>query len=235
VKLADGKELTCHTLIIAVGLAYRKLEVPGINELTGAGVYYGASLTEAFACQQQPIFIVGAGNSAGQAALYLAQFAESVTMLVRGDSLSSSMSQYLIERIYASSNIRVRLKTSVAAVQGNEHLESITIHDNQNDTEETCPAAALFIFIGAVPRTDWLEGVVKRDSRGFIFTGPQVLEDGKPAAGWEVDRAPFLLETSVPGIFAVGDARAGSVKRVASAVGEGSIAVQFVHQHLSKV
>lgn len=233
--MADGNEIACHALIVAVGLTYRKLDVPGIDTLTGAGVYYGATLTEAVSCRDQPVFLVGAGNSAGQAAIYLAQFASSVTILVRGESLSASMSQYLIERIDASPAIHVRTETTVSAVQGDTHLESVTIQDRQTGSEEQCPASALFIFIGAVPNTDWLEGVVKRDNRGFVLTGPNVLDDGKSPRGWDVDRAPFLLESSVPGIFAVGDVRANSIKRVASAVGEGSIAVQFVHQHLSKV
>lgn len=233
--LSDGREISCHAAIIAVGLAYRRLAVPGSDQLEGAGVYYGASLTEALSCKDQPIFIVGAGNSAGQAAVYLAQFASNVTLLVRGDSLARSMSQYLIERIETAPNIQVRLQTTVAAVCGDGHLEAVMVRDNTTGQEETCPAAAIFIFIGAVPRTDWLDGVVRRDSRGFILTGPQTLEDGKPPKGWNLDRPPFLLESSLPGVFAVGDVRATSVKRVASAVGEGSIAVQFVHQHLSKV
>ncbi len=234
-QLGDGREISCHALIIAVGLSYRKLEIPGIEALTSAGIYYGASLSEAFTCQDQPVFIVGAGNSAGQAAMYLAQFATRITMLVRGDNLGKSMSQYLVERIEASPNIHVRLRTTVTAVTGQDHLECVTIYDHTSGTEETHPAAALFIFIGAVPPTEWLEGVVRRDHRGFVLTGTQVLEDGKPPKGWDQERDPFLLESSVPGIFAVGDVRSNSIKRVASAVGEGSIAVQFVHQHLSKV
>jgi thioredoxin reductase (NADPH) len=234
-QLGDGREISCHALIIAVGLSYRKLEIPGIEALTSAGIYYGASLSEAFTCQDQPVFIVGAGNSAGQAAMYLAQFATRITMLVRGDNLGKSMSQYLVERIEAAPNIHVRLRTTVTTVTGQDHLECVTIYDHTSDTEETHPAAALFIFIGAVPPTEWLEGVVRRDHRGFVLTGTQVLEDGKPPKGWDQERDPFLLESSVPGIFAVGDVRANSIKRVASAVGEGSIAVQFVHQHLSKV
>lgn len=235
ITLADGREISCHALIVAVGLAYRKLDVPGADQLTGAGVYYGASLTEALSCKDQPVFIVGAGNSAGQAAIYLAQYATNVTLLVRGESLAASMSQYLIERIDAAPNIHVRVQTTVTATCGGEHLEAIITHDHVTGKEETNPAAALFIFIGAFPHTAWLGDTVKRDSRGFILTGPQVLEDGKLPRGWNLDRAPFLLESSVPGIFAVGDVRANSVKRVASAVGEGSIAVQFIHQHLSKV
>ncbi len=235
ITLADGREIICHALIVAVGLAYRKLDVPGVDKLTGAGVYYGASLTEAISCQSQPVFIVGAGNSAGQAAIYLAQFAQNVTLLVRGDSLAASMSQYLVERIEAAPNIHVRLQTAVKAACGDDHLEALILEDRTTGQEETHPAVALFIFIGAVPRTDWLEGVVRRDNRGFVLTGTQIMEEGKLPREWHLERAPFLLESSIPGVFAVGDVRASSVKRVASAVGEGSIAVQFVHQHLSKV
>jgi thioredoxin reductase (NADPH) len=235
VQLSDGREISCHALIVAVGLSYRKLDIPGSDTLTGAGVYYGASLTEALSCKDQSVYIIGAGNSAGQAAIYLAQFACNVTLLVRGASLASSMSQYLVERIEMAPNIHTRFETTVTAVHGANHLEAVTICDKQTGQEETCPAAALFIFIGATPQTDWLDGSVKRDRNGFILTGPQVMEDGKAPKGWSLDRSPFLLESSVPGIFAVGDVRANSIKRVASAVGEGSIAVQFVHQHLSKV
>lgn len=233
--LADGGEISCHALIVAVGLSYRKLNVPGIDKLTGAGVYYGASLTEASACADQPVLIVGAGNSAGQAALYLAQTSSKVIMLVRDDSLGKRMSQYLVERIETSPNIEVLLGTEVAAVHGEEHLEAVTIRHHPSGTDEMTPATGLFIFIGAVPCTDWLKGVVKLDERGFILTGPHLREGGAVPKDWPLEREPFLTECSIPGIFAVGDARATSVKRVASAVGEGSITVQFVHQYLSKV
>jgi thioredoxin reductase (NADPH) len=233
--LADGSEISSHAVVVAAGLTYRKLNVPGIDKLTGAGVYYGASLTEANACSNQPIFIVGAGNSAGQAALYLAQFAARVVMLVRDDTLAKKMSQYLVERIEASPKIEVLLQSEVAAVQGDGHLEAVTIRHRQSGAEEVHPASGLFIFIGAVPCTTWLNGVVKMDARGFILTGPQLQEDGKLPSDWPLPREPFLSESSVPGIFAVGDVRASSVKRVASAVGEGSITVQFIHQYLSKV
>ncbi|NJP07271.1 MAG: FAD-dependent oxidoreductase [Chloroflexaceae bacterium] len=233
--LADGREITSHALIVSVGLAYRKLDVPGIDGLTGAGVYYGASLTEALSCKDQPVFIVGAGNSAGQAAIYLAQFATSVNILVRGSSLAASMSQYLVERIEATANIDVQLETVVTAVAGEGHLETVTLDHCNGGQARTYPASALFIFIGAVPRTEWLPASIRRDSRGFILTGPQMTENGNLPSDWTLERPPFLLESSVPGIFAVGDVRANSVKRVASAVGEGSIAVQFVHQHVSKV
>jgi thioredoxin reductase (NADPH) len=236
IKLADGSEISCHALIVAVGLAYRKLNAPGVEKLTGAGIYYGASLTEAISCQDDTVFTVGAGNSAGQAALYLARYASKVVMLVRGDSLAAKMSQYLVERIEKTPNIEVLLHTGVVAVQGDNHVEAITIKHSRTGQEETRPAVALFIFTGAAPCTQWLEGVVKLDSHGFVLTGSQVLNaNGKMPKDWPLDRPPFLLESSVPGIFAVGDVRSNSVKRVASAVGEGSISVQFVHQYLSKM
>jgi thioredoxin reductase (NADPH) len=233
--LADGSEISCHAVIVAVGLTYRKLNVPGIDKLTGAGVYYGASLTEASLCEDQPVLIVGAGNSAGQAALYLAQTSSKVIMVVRDDSLAKKMSQYLVERIEATPTIEVLLGAQLAAVHGEEHLEAVTVRLHPDGTEKLLPAAGLFIFIGATPCTDWLKGVVKLDERGFILTGPQLLENGASSKIWPLEREPFLTESSIPGIFAVGDVRANSVKRVASAVGEGSITVQFVHQYLSKV
>lgn len=235
VTLSNNSEIACHAMIVAVGLTYRKLDAPGAARLTGAGVYYGASLTEAISCRDNPVYIVGAGNSAGQAAIYMAGFASLVTMLVRGDSLEAKMSQYLVDRIRQTSNIEVLLNSEVAAVDGGDHVEALTIKHTQTGVEETRPATALFILTGAIPRTDWLEGVVRRDRGGFVLTGSQLLEHGKPPKEWLLDRTPFLLESSVPGIFVVGDVRANSVKRVASAVGEGSIAVQFVHEYLSKV
>ncbi|MBE7554251.1 MAG: FAD-dependent oxidoreductase [Anaerolineales bacterium] len=233
--LADDSEISCHAVVVAVGLTYRKLNVPGIDKLTGAGVYYGASLTEASLCEDQPVLIVGAGNSAGQAALYLAQTSSKVFMLVRDDSLGKKMSQYLVERIEATPTIEVLQRAELAAVHGEEHLEAVTVRYHPAGTEETLPAVGLFVFIGATPCTDWLKGVVKLDERGFILTGPQLLENGASPKAWPLEREPFLTEASIPGIFAVGDVRANSVKRVASAVGEGSITVQFVHQYLSKV
>jgi thioredoxin reductase (NADPH) len=235
VTLAGGSEISSHALVVAVGLDYRKLEAPGVDRLTGAGVYYGASMTEAVSCRDCPVFIVGAGNSAGQAAIYLATFASQVTILVRGDSLRAKMSEYLVERIEKTPNIEVLLKTAVAAVDGGDHVESVRISRAESGEEETRSAAALFIFTGAEPCADWLGGVVQRDRNGFLLTGSQLLEDGKPPKDWPLERPPFLLESSVPGIFVVGDVRSNSVKRVASAVGEGSIAVQFVHEYLSKL
>jgi thioredoxin reductase (NADPH) len=234
-RLADGGEVACHALIVAAGLEYRKLDAPGVEELTGAGVYYGASVTEALSCKDQPVFVVGAGNSAGQAAMYLAQFAGQVSILVRGASLEAKMSQYLVDRIRQTPNIEVLLESEVVEVRGREHVEQVDIRHAPSGRAETRDATALFIFTGAVPCTAWLDGAVKRDGNGFVLTGSQLLEGGRLPKEWPLERPPYLLESSVPGIFVVGDVRAGSVKRVASAVGEGSIAVQFVHEHLSRV
>lgn len=232
--LSDGSAISAFAVVVAVGLAYRKLDAPGAAQLGGAGVYYGASVTEAISCKDQPVVIVGAGNSAGQAAIYLAGFASRVIILVRGASIAAKMSQYLVDRIEQTPNIEVRLHSEVAAVHGEDHVEAVTLR-GRGGAEERLPAAALFIFTGAVPCTDWLAGQVRLDGQGFVVAGPQLLEGGRRPQGWDVDRDPFLLESSVPGVFVVGDVRAGSVKRVASAVGEGSIAVQFVHQHLARL
>jgi thioredoxin reductase (NADPH) len=236
VTLADGSEIACHAVVIAVGLAYRTLDIPGADRLTGAGIYYGAALTEVISCRDQPAYIVGAGNSAGQAAMYLVQYASKVVMVVRGKSLGEKMSHYLVDRIENHPNIDVRLESEVTAVHGNEHVEAVTVCDKGTGEEQTHPAVALFVFIGAVPCTEWLEGIVERDEHGFVLAGPQLIHNGHPPkAYWPLDRDPYLLESSVPGVFVVGDVRANSVKRVASAVGEGSIAVQFVHQYLAGV
>jgi thioredoxin reductase (NADPH) len=235
ITLADGTQVSCHTLIIATGVSYRKLDVPGIDPLTGAGVYYGAALTEAMACRGDDVFLVGGANSAGQAALYFAQFARRVVMLVRADSLQKGMSQYLVDRIAQTSLIEVRLHSVVVGVHGESRLEAIDVRDNRNGTVTTVPARALFIFIGAEPRTAWLDGVVERDERGFVVSGRDLLRDGKPPAGWTLERNPYLLETSVPGVFVAGDVRLGSVKRIATGVGEGAFAVSFVHQYLQQV
>lgn len=235
VKMGDQKEISCHALLIATGVSYRKLDIPGIEPLTGAGVYYGAAMTEAISCKEETVFIVGGANSAGQAAIYFSKYAGQVIMLVRADSLEKSMSQYLIDEIRQTPNIEVKLSTMVEGVQGDGKLECISIGCSETGDKQTLPATSLFIFIGAMPRTDFLDGVVERDDHGFILTGADVMVNGKPPKDWPLDRDPFLLETNVPGIFAAGDVRHQSVKRVASAVGEGSIAVQFVHQYLSKV
>lgn len=235
VTLSDGSEISCHALLIATGVSYRRLDVPGMDRLYGAGVYYGAAMTEAISCQGEVVYVVGGANSAGQAAMHFSKYAAQVTMLVRGDSLTKSMSQYLIEQIAATPNIQVRTGCSVVEVQGEANLEGIVIADSTTNTRETVPAKSLFIFIGAMPKTDWLPDLVERDRQGFILTGMDLLQDRTRPKGWTLDRPPFLLESSVPGVFVAGDVRYGSVKRVASGVGEGSIAVQFIHRYLSKV
>jgi thioredoxin reductase (NADPH) len=238
ITLSDGSEISCHALILALGVSWRRLDVPGLDRLTGAGVYYGAAQTEAMSCQDEEVYIVGGANSAGQAAMYFSKYARQVTMLVRGESLTKSMSQYLIEQIAETPNITVQPHSSVVEAKGETSLEAISI-DVAGEVK-IVPATSLFIFIGAVPRTEWLNGTVECDDRGFIVTGAD-LHSGNTGAiahrpkGWRLDRDPYLLETNVPGVFAVGDVRHGSVKRVASGVGEGSICVQFVHQYLANV
>ncbi len=235
IKLADGTEISCHALMIASGVQWRRLEAPGVDRFQGAGVYYGGGSTEALSCKGEIVYVVGGANSAGQAAMNFAKYAERVVILVRGDSLSSTMSQYLIDQIKQTPNIQLWTHASVAEVHGDTHLEEVSVLCTDTNKTERVPASAMFIFIGALPRTDWLAGTVERDDRGFILTGPDVMHGGEHPKGWGLDRDPFLLETNVPGIFAVGDVRHGSVKRVASGVGEGSVAVQFIHQYLSKV
>jgi thioredoxin reductase (NADPH) len=235
VKLADGNEISCHALMIASGVQWRRLEVPGIDRLQGAGVYYGGGATEALSCKGEIVYVVGGANSAGQAAINFARYAERVVILVRGESLAASMSQYLIDDIQRTPNIQVWAHATVAEIHGATHLEEISVLCSDTDKVEREPASAMFIFIGALPRTDWLAGIVERDEHGFILTGPDLFSNGDRPKGWKLDRDPFLLETNVPGIFAVGDVRHGSVKRVASGVGEGSVAVQFIHKYLSKV
>ena len=235
IKLGDGSEISCHALMIASGVQWRRLDAPGIDKLQGAGVYYGGGATEALTCKGETVYVVGGANSAGQAAMNFSRYAARVVILVRGDSLSSTMSQYLIDQIKATPNIELWTHASVAEAHGDAHLEEITVLCSDTSKVERVPANAMFIFIGALPRTDWLRDVVERDEHGFILTGPDLLWEGNRPKGWLLERDPFLLETNVPGLFAVGDVRHGSVKRVASGEGEGSVAVQFIHQYLSKV
>jgi thioredoxin reductase (NADPH) len=234
-KLADGNEISCHALMIATGVQWRRLDAPGIDRLQGAGVYYGGGATEALSCKGETVFVVGGANSAGQAAMNFARYAERVVILVRGSSLGATMSQYLIDQIRETPNIQLWTHASVAEAHGDTHLEEVSVLCSDTSKVERVPANAMFIFIGALPQTDWLAGLVERDDRGFILTGPDLIWEGARPRGWTLDRDPFLLETNVPGLFAVGDVRHGSVKRVASGVGEGSVAVQFIHQYLSKV
>jgi thioredoxin reductase (NADPH) len=235
VTLADGTEISCYALIITTGVSYRKLDAPGMDRLTGRGVYYGAAQTEAFSCKGEDVYVVGGANSAGQAAMFFSNHARRVFLLYRGDDLRKSMSDYLVRQIEDTESIEVLLNTNVAAVEGEEHLERVSTHNTATGETETAPAHSLFVFIGAAPKTDWLDGLVARDERGFILSGADLMQDGKRPKGWRPDRDPFLLETNVPGIFVAGDVRHGSVKRCASAVGEGSIAVQFVHQYMREV
>jgi thioredoxin reductase (NADPH) len=230
--LADGAEIGTKAVLIATGIAFRRLEVPGLDRLAGTGVYYYAPMSEAFSYRDGDVYIVGGANSAGQAAMYFSRFARRVTMLVRGESLSDSMSQYLEKQIEATKNIHVRLKSSVTAVEGADRCETITIKNNQTHETEIVPASALLIYAGAVPRTDWLAGIVERDAQGYIISGQHLMLEGKRPAGWSADRDPFYLETSVPGIFVAGDVRHRSAKGVTSGVGEGAMAVKLVHQYL---
>jgi thioredoxin reductase (NADPH) len=235
VRMSGGSEIAARTVIIATGVAWRRLDVPGLEALRGAGVFYGAAGAEAQAMEGGDVFIVGAGNSAGQAAVHLARYARSVTLLVRGNAaLATSMSDYLVRELGAISNVAVRLRTEVVDGHGRGRLERITLRDRRNSTTQTVPAAGLFIMIGGQPRTAWLAGSVERDQQGYVLTGRDLLRDRALRAGWPLQRAPLLLESSVPGVFAAGDVRAGSVKRVASAAGEGAIAVQLVHDYLTE-
>lgn len=234
VRFSDGSQVAAHSVILATGVSYRRLTAPGCDELGGCGVYYGSSLTEAPACQGQDVYIVGGANSAGQAAMYLSRFAKQVTLLVRGPDLSASMSYYLIEQIGRVPNIAVRCGTVVEEAHGDGHLERLTLRETDSGQTDVVDAQWLFVFIGAAPLTDWLDGTVLRDGRGFILAGPDLTADGRPPDGWELDRPPYHLETNVPGVFVAGDARAESAKRVASAVGEGAMAVMLVHRYLEQ-
>ncbi|MER7953633.1 FAD-dependent oxidoreductase [Streptomyces sp. NPDC096030] len=234
VRFSDGSEVAAHSVILATGVSYRQLRAPGCDDLTGRGVYYGSSLTEASSCEGQDVYIVGGANSAGQAAVFLSRGAKSVTLLVRGESLAASMSYYLIQQIEEAPNITVRPRTVVEEAHGEDHLERLTLRDAVSGAVEVVDAQWMFVFIGAAPLTDWLGGTVLRDEHGFILAGPDLTPDGRPPGEWELDRPPYHLETSVPGVFVAGDARAQSAKRVASAVGEGAMAVMLVHRYLEQ-
>jgi len=230
IRLLDGTEVHARAVVIATGIEWRRLGIPRLETLVGAGIFYGAAVSESRAMQDQNVFIVGAGNSAGQAALHLAKHARTVTLLVRGDSVAKSMSSYLVSAIEATPNISIRHRTEVIDANGHQALESITLVDRASDTVENVPATALFIMIGGEPRTQWLPDEIARDEQGYLITGRDVLE--QPEVPWEHHREPLTLETSMSGVFAAGDARQGSIKRVASAVGDGATVVRLVHQHL---
>ncbi|GAA2973758.1 FAD-dependent oxidoreductase [Actinokineospora diospyrosa] len=234
VRFDDGTELAAHTVILATGVSYRVLTAPGLDELAGRGVFYGAATTEGPSCAGQDVYIVGGANSAGQAAMYFARHAKRVVLVVRGQSLDRSMSRYLIDQIAEVPQIEVLTCTEVVGGAGGDHLESLTLRHNDTGTTSTVEASWLFVFIGAAPRTDWLEGTLTRDRNGFVVAGPDLVVDGARPAGWDLDRDPYHLETSLPGVFVAGDVRAESVKRVASAVGEGAMAVTLVHRYLEK-
>jgi thioredoxin reductase (NADPH) len=231
VQLGDGREVASHVVLLAPGVQYRKLGIPGSDRLTGRGIYYGAALVEATSCRDEEVFVVGGANSAGQAALHFAKYARKVTMLVRGSGLSATMSKYLIDEIERTSNVSVETHTQVIAAEGEERLEALRLRGAKG--EYCVQASSVFVFIGAEPGVEWLPDAVLRDGKGFVLAGPDLRQNGKAPDGWHENREPFLLETSVPGVFVAGDVRHGSVKRVASAVGEGSIAVQFAHQYLA--
>ena len=235
VRFADGSEVTAHAVVLATGVSYTRLTAPGVDEFAGRGVYYGAAAHEAVNCRDQVVHVVGAANSAGQAALHFAKFASEVVMVVRGGDLRRSMSEYLVARIEAADNITVRTCTEIVGGGGSDHLERLELLDGASGQREEVKASWLFVFIGAAPKTDWLGDAFARDARGFLLTGPDLLgSDGARPRGWPLDRDPYLLETSVPGVFVAGDVRAASVKRVASAVGEGALAVTLVHRYLGE-
>jgi len=233
VRLSGGAEVTTRAVILATGVAWRRLGVPALEALNGAGVFYGAAGSEARAMRGEDVFVIGAGNSAGQAAIHLASYAGSVTIVTIDERLGAFMSDYLVQEVQATPNITVVLHTEVVDGHGRQRLEGLTLRDRQTGSTRTVPAFAVFVLIGAEPRTDWLDGVVERDERGYVLTGRDLQRDGPLPGGWPLGRPPLSLETSLPGVFAAGDVRYRSVKRVASAVGEGSIAVQLVHEYLA--
>jgi thioredoxin reductase (NADPH) len=235
ITLSGGAKVVSHAILIATGVSYRRLGIPGEEQLTGRGFYYGGARTEAQSCRNQTVYLVGGGNSAGQAALYFSQYAQQVKIVIRGDALEKTMSHYLIQQVRTKPNVEVLTQTDVIEVAGNGRLEQLTLRERTSGACRTVPADGLFAYIGAEPATEWLDGIIRRDERGFIVCGRDLMVDGSMPPDWPLDRDPFLTETSVPGVFAAGDVRCGSVKRVASAVGEGSITVQFVHEYLRQL
>jgi thioredoxin reductase (NADPH) len=239
IRFDDGAEIAAHSIVLATGVAYRALEAEGVAELAGRGVFYGSASTEAPECAGEDVYIVGGANSAGQAAVFFSRYAKNVTLLVRGASLQTSMSHYLIEQLDAIDNVHVRTRTRVIKAHGDEHLEQITLcdqtlSDQEGGAVETVATGHMFVFIGAAPRTEWLDDTLIRDGHGFVCTGPDLLKEGARPRGWNLDRDPHYLESSIPGVFVAGDVRAQSVKRVASAVGEGAMAVTLVHRYLEQ-
>jgi thioredoxin reductase (NADPH) len=234
VRFGDGSEISAHAVVLATGVAYRSLDAPGVAELTGRGVFYGSAATEAQGCCDKQVYIVGGANSAGQAAVFFAKYAAEVNVLVRGPDLEASMSHYLIKQLDGIDNVQVRTRTEVAEAAGDEHLQRLVLLDRASGEKREVDADSMFVFIGAAPRTEWLDGVLQRDEHGFVRTGPDLVSDGRRPPGWPLERDPYHLEASVPGIFVAGDVRSDSVKRVASAVGEGAMAVTLVHRYLAE-
>ncbi|GIF66705.1 fused response regulator/thioredoxin-disulfide reductase [Asanoa ishikariensis] len=231
-KFGDGSEVASHAVVLATGVSYRMLEAPGLSDYRGRGVFYGSAATEAPSCSGQEVYIVGGANSAGQAAVYFSRYAQRVHVLIRGESLVRTMSRYLIDQIESHENIEVHPFTEIAEASGDEHLEQLVLRDARDGESRSVDTSWLFIFIGAEPRTDWLDGVITRDRHGFVITGPDLIAGGNRPVGWTMPRDPYHLECSVPGVFAAGDVRSDSVKRVASAVGEGAMAISLVHRYL---
>ncbi|MCL7377789.1 FAD-dependent oxidoreductase [Streptomyces sp. 35G-GA-8] len=232
VRFGQGSSITAHTVVLATGVSYRRLAASSLDEFTGAGVFYGSTVTEASTCSDEEVYLVGGANSAGQAAVYLSRYARRVHLLIRGSDLTSSMSSYLIEQINDIDHIVVHPWTEAVGGKGDGHLQQITLRDVRSGATDSVDSSWLFVFIGAEPRTEWLEGVVERDARGFVITGPDLVADGRRPANWPLPRDPYHLESSVPGVFAAGDVRAASLKRVASAVGDGAMAISLVHRYL---
>jgi thioredoxin reductase (NADPH) len=233
VRFGDDAEIAAHTVILATGVAYRRLNAPGLDDFIGAGAYYGAASSEAPSCEGEDVYIVGGANSAGQAAVFFSGHARRVHLLVRGKGLEASMSHYLIEQIAAIESISVHPQTQIVGAEGDGHLQRLQLLDAESGQTRTVETQHLFIFIGAAPHTDWLDGVIERDEHGFVLAGPDLAADGRPPRGWTLDRPPYHLETNLPGVFVAGDARAESIKRVASAVGDGAMAVALAHRYLA--